>query len=251
MSQLRAIYRYPVKGLSGNLLNETNLQAGKPVHCDRSYALALADTAFDPGNPVHLGKRHFLMLMRDEKLAELSTAFFDDGHRLVISKQGEKLLDVSLQNENDREALGAFFEGFLGEKVKGRPRLVSAEGHMFADVPEQNLSVINLDTVRDIEAKTGLTIDANRFRGNLLVEGIGAWKEFDLVGQDFTIGDVRFHGAARIDRCAAVNVNLETTERDMNIPLQIRKAFGHVACGVYVDVTAGGTIRVGDAIKLP
>ncbi|MEX0298761.1 MAG: MOSC domain-containing protein [Kordiimonas sp.] len=230
-------------------MERVDLSPEASVPCDRLYALALANTEFDPENPQFLRKIHFLMLMRDEQLALLDTEFIEDGHRLIIRKAGVQLLNASLLSREGREEVAVFFENFMGAKLKGRPRVVTAEGHMFADVSKQNLSMINLDSVRDLESKTGLSIDPNRFRGNLIVEGLGAWKEFDLVGQSIEIGEVTFAVTKRIDRCAATNVNLETAERDMNIPLQIRKNYGHIDCGVYVDVIKGGTLTVGDTIQ--
>ena len=250
MSKLTSIVRYPVKGLSGNPMGSVALEPGKPVPFDRKYALALADTVFDPAKPEYLQKHKFLMLMRHEKLAQLTVEFVEENHQLVIRKDDEVLLDVSLLDADGAAKLGQFYETFMDGTLSGTPRLVSADGHMFADVPEQNLSLINLDSVRDLEQRTGLSIDPRRFRGNLYVKGIGAWAEFDLVGQEFRIGDLTFKGSGRIDRCAAVNVNLQTAERDMNLPLQIRKNFGHLDCGIYVDVVEGGQLNTGDAIAI-
>ena len=58
-------------------------------------------------------------------------------------------------------------------------------------------------------------------------------------------------GLVRTQRCAATNVNLETARRDVNIPLQLKQAFGHVDMGIYVSVINGGTIRQGDNLTLP
>lgn len=250
MGQLNSIVRYPVKGLGGDALTTVELMHGKPIPGDRMYAIALANTEFSSEKPTYLRKTNFLMLMRDEKLAKLKCTFDEGGHRLRIVYDDEEVLDESLKTPTGAHAIAVFFESFMEGKLKGQPKLVTAEGHMFADVPEQNLSLINLDTVRDIEQKTGLKIDPNRFRGNLLVDGMGAWKEFELVGQDLKIGEVTFTVSKRIDRCAATNVNLETAERDMNLPLAIRKAFGHIDCGVYVDVTIGGQLNIGDKIQV-
>ncbi len=52
------ICRYPVKGLNAERL----------LH-DRRFALAHGATAFDPRAPEWHPKTHFLMLMRDAKLA--------------------------------------------------------------------------------------------------------------------------------------------------------------------------------------
>lgn len=249
MSEVVHIYRYPVKGLSGNELEEVALVAGKGIAFDRAYALAHGETEFNPENPVHLSKRKFLMLMTDNRLAGLKTVFFDKEERLVIRQSGKEVLDVCLRDPADQKTLNEFFESFMEGKARGGIKLVMAKGHMFADIPDQNLSIINMDSVRDFEEKSGLSVDPARFRGNLYVQGLGAWREFDLLDREFSIGSARFRGKARIDRCAAVNVNLDTTEVDMNIPLRLRKLYGHLDMGIYADVIAPGIVTKNDRIE--
>ena len=57
-------------------------------------------------------------------------------------------------------------------------------------------------------------------------------------------------GGWAFERCAATNVNPETAERDMNLPLTLRKGFGHMDMGVYAKVVSGGQIAPGDAVTL-
>ena len=54
----------------------------------------------------------------------------------------------------------------------------------------------------------------------------------------------------RITRCAAINVDPQTAARDLEIPPAMMRRLGHIDCGIYAEVTAGGTIAVGDAIAL-
>jgi hypothetical protein len=51
-----------------------------------------------------------------------------------------------------------------------------------------------------------------------------------------------------ISRCAATNVNPETAERDLNLPLALQKGFGHPNMGIYARVASAGPIAVGDTI---
>jgi uncharacterized protein len=69
------ICRYPVKGLSAEDLERVMLTAGQCLPHDRRFALAHAATHFDPTRPEWLPKTSFLMLMRDEQLAQLRTRF--------------------------------------------------------------------------------------------------------------------------------------------------------------------------------
>jgi uncharacterized protein YcbX len=61
---------YPVKGLSAEKLDRVTLTRGECLPLDHRFAIALGSTAFDPARPEWLSKTHFIMLMRDEKLAQ-------------------------------------------------------------------------------------------------------------------------------------------------------------------------------------
>ena len=62
------------------------------------------------------------------------------------------------------------------------------------------------------------------------------------------IGGTRLKVVKRIVRCAAVNVDPDTAVRDLAIPQALQRRLGHGDCGIYAEVTTGGTIAVGDAI---
>src|SRR3954464_6358390 len=83
-AKIRAIHRYPVKGLSPEPLARTTLSVRQTVPFDRMYAIENGPSGFDPDNPGYLPKQRFLMLMRNARLAELRTAFDDATHVLTI-----------------------------------------------------------------------------------------------------------------------------------------------------------------------
>ncbi len=65
------------------------------------------------------------------------------------------------------------------------------------------------------------------------------------------IWPARLSVTARIDRCAATNVDPASGARDMNIPKALQRGFGHPNMGVYATVIAGGPVSVGDEIRVP
>jgi hypothetical protein len=145
-----------------------------------------------------------------------------------------------------------FFAAYLGAAAEGKPRLIEApSGHMFSDHQDPVLSLINLATVRDVERIVGAPVDPLRLRANLYFEGAPAWAELGWLGGEIAIGAARLGVTARIDRCAATNVDPTTGARDMNIPKALNRGFGHVDCGVYAAVVTGGAIAVGDALAPP
>ena len=119
------------------------------------------------------------------------------------------------------------------------------------DKPDEVISLINLATVRSLEAQWGIKIDPLRFRANLYIDGAGPWEEFDWVGSDIRIGDALFRVDRRNGRCGATNVDPETGRRDLDIPGSLRAAFGHKELGVYLTTREGGSISVGDSVVTP
>ena len=126
--------------------------------------------------------------------------------------------------------------------------MLQADGHSFSDVAAKVVSIINLASVAAIENAVSAPVDPLRFRGNVYVSGWPAWHEFDLVGKTIAVGPTRLKIVKRIVRCAATNVEPGTGIRDLQIPKTLMQAFGHMDCGIYAEIVAGGEIAAGDAV---
>ncbi len=256
MISIRHLYRYPVKGLSGEALQRVALAAGQGFPCDRQFALARPETAFDPAAPEPAPKQKFLMLMRDARLASLATAFDDaTGVLTVQDGGGATLVQGSLHDADGRAAVEGFFAGFMGDEIDGAPRVVQATGHQFTDVSVVSetmmraVSLINLASLRELEQAAGKPLHHLRFRANLYFDGGGAWSEFDWMDREISVGGVPMRVIYRTQRCAATQVNPLTAERDVNVPAEIVKHFGHRDLGVYAEVLGDGDISVGGAVE--
>lgn len=256
---VKHIYRYPVKGMSAEPLDDVSLTPGDSLPHDRRFAIARGDVDLDPDSPKWLPKSNFVMLMRDEKLATLRSRFDPDTGHLSLTRGGKQVVAGDATAALGRMLIDQFLVAYLGDRPGFRARLLDGAAmgekrdgvgtHRFFDNPERLVSIIGLDSVRDLERVVGRAVDPLRFRANIYVVGAPAWREFDWVGRDITIGGARLAVTERIDRCAATNVDPETAERDMNIPLALRKGFGHVDLGVLARVVGGGAVRVGDALS--
>jgi hypothetical protein len=252
-----AIYRYPVKGLSAEALERIGLAPRQCLPHDRRFAVALATTEFNPDHPAWLSKTHFIMLMRDEKLAELTTRFDPASAVLSIARGEEMLLEACLTEPEGQRRIAAFFDEFMGGKVAGPLRIVEAPGHAFADSrPKPNastdkyVSLINRNSIRDLEAKIGAEVDPIRFRANVYFDGPPAWAEHEWLEREITVGGARLRVIATITRCAATEVNPATAERDLDIVGGLRRHFGHNLMGIYAEVLDAGDIAVGNTLSI-
>ena len=248
---IEAIYRYPVKGLSPEPLPRTELERGRTVPFDRAYAIENGPSGFDPANPAYMPKSRFLMLMRNERLATLRTKFDDHNHTLSIHWERREAARGDLRTPEGRAAIERFMAEFEADELRGPPKVLAAPGHSFSDVAKKVISIINLASVAELENAAGAPVDPLRFRGNLLVKGWPAWREFDLLGETIAIGPkARLKVVKRIVRCAATEVDPDTGIRDLPIPKTIMDTWGHADCGVYAEVIEGGPIAQRDTIRV-
>src|SRR5215510_9741443 len=116
---VNAIYRYPVKGLSPQPYQRVTLRTGQTLPNDRRYAIENGSSGFDPSAPQWLAKTHFLMLMRNERLAGLRTRFDDASHTLTIHHDGLEVARGDLETEDGRRAIEAFLAAFCAADLKG------------------------------------------------------------------------------------------------------------------------------------
>ena len=255
---ISAIYRYPVKGLSAERMNRVALMRGECLPHDRRFAIALGSTSFDPQHPVWLAKTHFIMLMRDEKLALLQTGFDAESGVLTITKKGEVLLRARITEPEGCRLTAEFFAHFLGDPVKGALHVVEAPGHAFADArrkpnatTDKYVSLINRASIAALEARLGVPVDPIRFRANVYFDGATAWSEHDWIGAEISVGAARLRVISPITRCAATQVNPLTAERDLDIVAALQRNFGHINMGIYAEVLENGEIAVGDPLLAP
>ena len=248
--RIETIYRYPVKGLTAEAMEDVLLSAGETLPHDRRFALAQGDSAFDPAAPSWLPKRNFACLMVNARLALAHSAFDARTGELAIRIPGAGLFLGDTRTPEGRAAIAAHLTAFLGEEARGIPRFLEAPGHSFSDVAKKVVSIIGLSSLHALEQATGTTLDPLRFRANVYVSGGSPWAEFDWIGREILLGQARLRIVKRIVRCPATEVNPVTGERDAEPPRWLRQHFGHADLGVYAEVIEGGRISTGDTLQL-
>lgn len=250
MPELTAIARFPVKGFGPDHLGAVELSSGRTLPFDRHWAVENGPGPFDDRQPGHVKKKHFLMLAGQPALARLGCRFDLDRHTLSVDLGDGRCVTVRLDEPESHHALFDGLQHLLGDDVRGRLRIVHAPGQAMTDIPDPHISLINAASVRDLSARVGIDLDAARFRGNLLIDGLEPWAEFDWVGRTVRIGEVEMKAQSRIGRCAATSVDLTSGMTDIDLPKSLFEHFGHTHCGLYLSVERSGRIALGDPVVL-
>jgi len=248
--RIERITRFPVKGLSAELLDSVTLQAGEGLPGDRRFAFAQGDSPFDAAAPTWMPKRNFACLAVNARAAAVHAAYDPLRNTIALRAEGQAPLLADLSAEAGRQAAADWMTAFLGEEARGALRLAEVPGHAFTDIPQKAVSLVGTASVAELASRSGAALDPLRFRANLLFSGAGAFAELDWLGREILLGGARLRVFKRTQRCAATEVNPDTAERDAQVPRWLRQHYGHADMGVYAEVLEGGRVAVGDALEV-
>ena len=248
--RIERLYRYPVKGLTAEALEEVHVEPGRALPWDRAFALAQGDSGFDPDAPVFMHKSNFMCLLKNAGIAGLRAAFDPHDRVLTIRAPDGSFISDTPMTPAGRARIGAFLVRFLGEEARGEPRFHHVPGHVFGDQRQPAVSLIALSSLHAFEHDIGAMRDPIRFRANIYFSGGPPWAEFDWVDRELQVGGATLRVFKRIKRCNATQVNPETAERDADPVRELMAAYGHADLGVHTEVVEGGRIAVGDTIAV-
>ena len=252
IGRVSSMYRYPVKGFTPEPVRSVELVSGGFFPCDRLYAVENGPSGFDPAAPGFIPKTRFAVLAKIPKVALARTAYDEGSGVLTVQTQGREPFACDLRGDAGKGAFAAWLTDFLEpDEQRGALRVLSAPPHRFTDSPEGFISVVNLESVRNLEARLGVPIDPLRFRANIYIEGWPAWSELEIAADmRLRLGATSAQFVDSIRRCVATHVNPDTGERDLDILRALHDCYGHLYCGVYLKVTISGRVKQGDSAEI-
>ncbi|MFL5289371.1 MAG: MOSC domain-containing protein [Rhodopila sp.] len=248
--RIEYLYRYPVKGLTAEALDQAEVESGGAIPWDRAFALAQGDSGFDPANPVWLPKYNFMCLMKNARAALLFSTFDPGSRCLRIRAPDGSEVEANVMTAAGRARVAAFLVAYLGEEARGEPSFHYVPGHVFGDQRKPVVSLNNLASLKDFEAKVGTRRHRRRFRANIWFSGAPAWAERAWIGREIQVGGALLRVVKGTTRCPATQVNPETGERDADPVAELQSLYGHIELGIHAEVIDGGRFAVGDAMEL-
>ena len=248
--RIAALFAHPIKGFTPQKVEAAFLEADGRFPGDRLWAVEDGPSGFDPERPAHISKSRFTVLAKIAEVARVRTDYDLERGVLTASAPGAADLRANLNEAAGRTTFEAWLTEVLGEAANGPLRVLDGAGHRFLDHPLGHVSVLNLASVRDFEARLGQPVDPLRFRANVLVEGWPPWAENEWTGRELILGEAQARVFAPITRCAAPDVDPATAQRDIAVTARLHELYGHLLCGIYVQVVAPGRVAESDEAEV-
>jgi uncharacterized protein YcbX len=232
VGRIKAIYRFPVKSMAGQALSSATL-GWHGLDGDRRFAFLRFGV---PGGFPWLSATRFPRLLRYHPQGE------DGPSRLptrVLTPEGREL---DLRGAELREEIS---------EIHGAPvELTQLDQGIF---DEAKVSVIGQVTIDEIARESGIPLEVERFRPNLLLETLEGkpFGEDDWVGKVLRLGEgsraPAVHVYMRDVRCATITHDPVTTVSTPNVLRAVVRLNDNNA-GVYASVVGTGVVSVGERV---
>jgi uncharacterized protein len=246
--RLAQICRHPVKAIGYETVASVRLRPDAALPHDRRWAVAhaAADLPAEPDG--WASKLNFLRGVAAPDLMAIAAQFDEDAGRLTLRHPRAGSLTVFPDAPADAARLIDWLRTLWPESRPAPARLVQVPGQALTDRPEPYVSILSLTSNRILGRRLGCELSIHRWRGNLWLDGLAPWEEFDLVGREITVGPARLWVERRITRCKATTANPETGRADVDTLGALEDGYGHHDFGVYARVVEGGEIAVGEEV---
>lgn len=260
MIKVRALYRYPVKGLTPEPVETLMVLPGGRVAGDRVLNFRFADAPV--GDAEWCRKYHGVVLANTPGLARLTVSFDDLKGRLVIRLGQDVLADDSLDDPGRARlaaALTAYVERLpenpLRDQPQRRPIKLVGDGNSprYQDNESGQVTLHSRASIQLVGVAFGdEEHDEGRYRHNIVVDGAEPWEEQTWVGRRLRVGSVEFESIVPKVRCLATHANPHSGERDLPVMQLLMRNFGQQqpTFGIGMLSAMGGEIRIGDAVSL-
>ena len=248
---IQKLYFSPVKSIS--LTNSSNLYVQKNIGIknDRIFAFTRNidknKSKIIEKIPKERNLNYFLTLRNSPFLNKYNfdmienTLFFKLGNEVIVS--------INYTEENNYDILTKELMK-REDHIKDTYLLLNKKFPFFDTTPANSISLINVNSIHDFENKINKSIELERFRGNIYVNDLDPWEEFNFIGKNIFINDCQFKVTGAIPRCSATNLVPNLTNIDINLPHKLRVTYNHINMGIYLTPLNEGEIEINDKIMI-
>lgn len=246
MPQVRALWRHPIKGHGREAMASVELQEGQTIPWDRRWAVAHAGAQTDgkawaPCVNYSRGSKAPALMAIDASCDEVAG---------TVTLRHPDRPDLTFDPDSEVVAFLDWVRPLMPENRAQSASIHRVPERGMTDTDYPSVSLINLASHADLEARMGTEISALRWRCNFHFDGFAPWEELGWEGRTLRIGNAELTVREPIERCLATAANPATGSRDLDTLGALNSDFGHQDFGIYAMVTQAGRIKLGDEVTL-
>ena len=249
MIKIENLFYSPVKSISFEESESLKVLRGRGIESDRIFAFVQnLDSTFIKHlieDPKSRKLNNFVTLKNYPELNQYNFTYAKD--KLILKKQDEIIITINPFFENEKILLCDKITQII-QKDKKLDLLMDEKNPFFDTMPNNSISLINKKSISDFSNKISTNIEIERFRANIYIDGLAAWKERDWIGKTININNIKFFVSDEISRCSATNLKPSTDIVTINLPNQLKKTYDHINMGLYIVPQQNGVISKEDKI---
>ena len=250
----------PVKSVSFQSINDCEIKKNVGIVGDRIFAFSKSldlnqARLFEKNLEERRGKWNKILTLKNSPVLNKYN-FISNENKLTLIKNNKEVLTIDTNDMSEYELLSNKI--LESENSLEKPIFLMKNKTLpFFDTSISNktilthsVSLLNLKSIEDFQNKINQKIESQRFRGNIIVEGIQAWEEQNWIGKIIKINDISFRVEKNIPRCVAINLKPNTDDNSLNLLQSLKKNYNHFDMGIYLTALDNGNISIGDIISL-
>jgi uncharacterized protein YcbX len=241
------LWRHPIKAHGVESVEAVTLTAGATMPWDRVWAIAHEAARVAPGSTDWAACANFSRGAKSPALMAIRARTDEAAGRVTLTHPRQEAITVDPDDAGDAARLVAWVTPFVDPR-RARPAFVVRAAVGMTDSRFPSVSVLNRASLAALGDRLGAALAMERFRGNLWIEGLAPFEEFDLVGREIQVGGAVLAVRQPITRCEATAVDPATGLRDADTLGGLQAGWGHQDFGVYAEVVGGGLIAAGDPV---
>lgn len=245
MARVTHLWRHPIKGHGVESVRETLLAPGETMPWDRVWAIAHEAARVTPGATGWVPCANFARGAKNPTLMAIRATVDEAAGTVTLTHPKLPNLTVNPDDATDAARLVAWTRE-IADGGRALPAFVVRANRGMTDSDFPSIAILNQASLAELSARAGQPLAMERFRGNIWLDGLDPWAEFDLVGREIRIGAATLLIRERITRCRATSANPDTGEIDVDTLRLLDAGWDHRDFGVYGEVVAGGRVTVGD-----
>tara|TARA_B110000495_G_C22924544_1_gene540259 strand:+ start:216 stop:992 length:777 start_codon:yes stop_codon:yes gene_type:complete len=255
-SLLKDIYYSPVKSLSFIRLEQSKVKKKLGILNDRLFAfsrnISLEKSKLIEKYPEERNLNNFLTLKNSPTLNKYNFTYINK--QLTLKKENHDVISILSNNLNQFYKISNKLND-LESSLSNPTFLMKNKFFPFFDTTHSknianSISLINLNSIIDLEKKSGEKIEFQRFRSNLYINGIEPWQERTWLNKNIKINNILFKVEKHIARCSATNLKPNSDNVTINLPMTLKKIYNHIDMGIYITPLEDGEINIGDQVVL-